>query len=524
MGLEKIDQALTTVGVDFDFIGFDACLMATTETGLMLAEHADYMIASEESEPGTGWYYTNWLTNLSKNTSMATLDIGMNIVDDFVAYSKQKTPRQSATLSVVDLAELEATVPAALSAFSKSANGLLENKQFKKISTARGNAREFASDSRIDQVDLVDMAAQIDTPEAKALTDALLGAVKYNNASSDMTNSYGLSIYFPYRSLKYTNSVLNTYKAIDMSEDYSSVVRNFATYATSGQVSSGGNTNPYSSLSGQSYSNQSYQTQSSSDLVLDLLQLFLTGSSSVSSNQNYSSYYTPGFNFLFGRSIDPAPMAEYIAENHFDADLNWKDGKIHLTSKQWELVEDLKLAVFVDDGKGYIDLGTDNVFDISDTNDLLAPKDLTWLGLSTDGSHYETMPYFHVSTTGDQEDYTIIGRAPVLYNGEPANLLIVFTDEEPNGTVAGLTYDYDGLDLPTIGKRAYEFTEGDTIQFVTDYYDYEGNYDSSWTLGDPLTVTGNWYIGDLDLSDQKVLATYEFTDIYQQHYWTAPVK
>ncbi|MBQ1691689.1 MAG: hypothetical protein II017_02670, partial [Erysipelotrichaceae bacterium] len=50
MSLAQIDQALTEADVKFDFIGFDACLMATTETALMLSEHADYMIGSEESE------------------------------------------------------------------------------------------------------------------------------------------------------------------------------------------------------------------------------------------------------------------------------------------------------------------------------------------------------------------------------------------------------------------------------------------------------------------------------------------
>ena len=50
MALAKIDRALTTADVQFDFIGFDACLMANTETALMLTEHADYLIASEEAE------------------------------------------------------------------------------------------------------------------------------------------------------------------------------------------------------------------------------------------------------------------------------------------------------------------------------------------------------------------------------------------------------------------------------------------------------------------------------------------
>ena len=51
MSLAGINTALKDAGQKFDFIGFDACLMATVENGLMLSQYADYMIASEETEP-----------------------------------------------------------------------------------------------------------------------------------------------------------------------------------------------------------------------------------------------------------------------------------------------------------------------------------------------------------------------------------------------------------------------------------------------------------------------------------------
>ena len=46
MSLKGINEALKKADVKFDFIGFDACLMATLETALMLEPYADYMIAS----------------------------------------------------------------------------------------------------------------------------------------------------------------------------------------------------------------------------------------------------------------------------------------------------------------------------------------------------------------------------------------------------------------------------------------------------------------------------------------------
>ena len=74
--LSGINKALKAADIKFDFIGFDTCLMATVENGIMLSQYADYMVASEETEPGVGWYYTNWLNQLSKNTSMPTIRWG----------------------------------------------------------------------------------------------------------------------------------------------------------------------------------------------------------------------------------------------------------------------------------------------------------------------------------------------------------------------------------------------------------------------------------------------------------------
>ena len=152
MDLAGVDKALKAGGVQFDFIGFDACLMATAETALTLADYADYLIASEETEPGVGWYYTDWLTAFGENTSMPTIELGQRIVDSFVDTCAQKCPGQQTTLSVIDLAEFEATVPAALADFSKDTAGMIRDKQYAAVSKARSGAREFARSSRIDQI------------------------------------------------------------------------------------------------------------------------------------------------------------------------------------------------------------------------------------------------------------------------------------------------------------------------------------------------------------------------------------
>ena len=250
MGLTNINKALTSAGIKYDFVGFDACLMATVETGLMLSNHSDYMIASEETEPGIGWYYTNWLTSLSNDTSKSTLDFGQIIIDDFVSECASACPGQKTTLSLVDLAELSATAPEDLKSFSTSTSELIEEQNYQTVSTARTSAREFATSSRIDQIDLIDFALKMDSDEGKELAETLKGAVKYNNTSSNMTNAYGLSIYFPYRSTGKVDNMLSTYDEIGMDDSYGQCIQKFASVAYYGQAAGAqtGSTNPASVL------------------------------------------------------------------------------------------------------------------------------------------------------------------------------------------------------------------------------------------------------------------------------------
>lgn len=517
MTLHQLDQALTAADVNFDFIGFDACLMANTEAALMLAEHADYLIASEESEPGIGWYYTDWLNALSRNTSMPTLEIGKNIVDSFVATCEHSTRGQSATLSVIDLAEMSATVPSKLSAFASTTTGLIKGNNFKTVANARGNTREFAASQYADLVDLVDLATNVGTKEGNELAQALLSCIKYNNTSNDMYNSYGLSIYFPYRSTKYINSVLNTYNNIDMNPEYAECVRSFATYATSGQLASGGSHNAYQSYNSYN-SNGYYSSQNSADLIFALIEAF--ANSNYNTQPSYSNYYGSVLDLLFRGGIDRS-MTEYIAENHFDADLTFKDGKIALTKDQLELVDSIRLNMFVDDGTGYIDLGKDNIFEYDDSGNLLAISDKTWLAASTDQSNWQVIPYYLVTEIEEESGALIsYGKVPVILNGDDAELILKLDDSGIE--VVGARYLYDDVDV--VAKSLTEIVEGDEIQFVCDFYDYDGNYQASHVLNDKLVVANELYIGDINLGDQKILASYEIRDIYQQSYWTTPMQ
>lgn len=503
MTLAGINTALKNAGTTFDFIGFDACLMATVENGLMLTNYADYMIASEETEPGVGWYYTNWLTKLSNDTSMATIEIGKNIVDDFVDVCAQKCQGQQTTLSVVDLAELEATVPSELSEFAKDTNSMIQNNDYKAVSTARNGAREFARSSNIDQVDLVDFAMNLDTKSGEELADALKGCVKYNRTSTNMTNAYGLSIYFPYKKAGKVPQVVNTYQSIGMDDEYSKCIQEFASLEANGQVTA----------------SSSYSAPNVSGNLGGILgQMIISGLGDGSIDLGTLA------SLASGRAMSQDDQDAYIAANSFNADnLIWlMDGntyKMTLPEDQWSLVTDLELNVFYDDGEGYIDLGVDNVFDLDDDGQLIGEYDMTWFGI--DG---QVVAFYHLDTIESDGVTTITSYVPAYLNGERVRLLVVFDNEHPDGYLVGANTDYNNGETEAIAKNVTELNAGDKIDFICDYYSYDGTYLDSYYLGDTITVSDDMEIGYLELpSDAVVKATYKFTDIYQQVYWTPEI-
>lgn len=515
MSLSGIDSALKAGGVKFDFIGFDACLMATAETALMLGSHADYLIASEETEPGIGWYYTNWLTKLGSNTSMPTLDIGKNIVDDFVSECGKKCRGQKTTLSVIDLAEFSNTVPADLKSFSKSISSKISANEYKEVSDARYASREFAESSKIDQVDLTDLALKLGTAEGEKLAKSIQNTVKYNKTSSNMTNAYGVSIYFPYQRTSYVDTACSTYDKIGMDSDYSNCIRQFAKLETSGQIAAGGTSSALGSLFGGGASSGS---SGSSDLIGSLLTSFLGGGSSGRSIEGLDSSNTS-----FMNDTDIEETADYLASYYFDVNnLVWEEQNdsytMSLPESQWELVHKLDLNMFYDDGTGYVDLGLDNIYSFTDDGKLVADTDKTWLSING-----QVVAYYHTDTVEKGDEYIISGYVPAMLNGERVKLMLAFTNDQPDGYITGAVPDYNGGETYTVAKAVTNLQPGDTLDFICDFYSYDMEYQDSYYLGDTVTVTDDMQIRNTSVGSGEVRIMYRFTDIYEQEYWTEAI-
>ena len=123
---------------------------------------------------------------------------------------------------------------------------------------------------------LAHLAENLGIEEGKGLADAILSAVKYNRTSSNMTNAYGLSVYFPYKKTYTVDRMVETYEAIGMDGEYGQCIKEFASLEVCGQSVNGGTTSPLPSLLGSllggiTGGNTGSSTSGGADMITELL-------------------------------------------------------------------------------------------------------------------------------------------------------------------------------------------------------------------------------------------------------------
>ena len=193
-----------------DIIGFDACLMATLDTAVHAHGFAKYLIASEEVESGLGWYYTEPISKLSKNSRMSPADFGKIICDSFLAdtlraKSDEYDPSYEATLSVIDLEQVpllkiiwDLLGMEALAAFSED-DTIVSHLGRKAKAT-----ENFANSKRQGFSNMMDMGCFLMNirPQYKDTVDMALEQLKdtvvYNVSGAKHTSAMGISCYYPF--------------------------------------------------------------------------------------------------------------------------------------------------------------------------------------------------------------------------------------------------------------------------------------------------------------------------------------
>lgn len=233
LSLTDLDKAFTSVFDDmtdkFEFVGFDACLMATVETANVLVPHARYMIASEETEPGRGWDYTEIGRYLDENPGCTGAQVGKVAADSFYDSCAASDEEAGATLSVTDLSKIDKLIVAINNA-AASMNGASDDSSnlsgmVRSIRKAKNYGGNNKSEGYTNMVDLGELfKSACGDSEAQAVMDALNDAVVYNVYGDDEYGSNGLSTYYPL-SIEGSQE-LNIFKDICVSPQYMSFTDN----------------------------------------------------------------------------------------------------------------------------------------------------------------------------------------------------------------------------------------------------------------------------------------------------------
>ena len=208
-------------GIDkLSIVGFDACLMSMVEVAYQIKDSCDYLVASQETEPGDGWPYAKILAPLVADPTMGPEALSTIIVE---AYMASYAASDQVTQSALDLSRVDEVV----SAIDALCTFVLEYYDECELIIGRASRRaQLYSDK--DYKDLYDLCrALVDhgsavpplQDRARAIMDLLVPSgpdrfvVAEGHKGGAMTRSHGVSIYLPYHAMS------PFYKRLDFSSE-----------------------------------------------------------------------------------------------------------------------------------------------------------------------------------------------------------------------------------------------------------------------------------------------------------------
>lgn len=208
LNLFEIRNALeaihTQLGVKIDILGFDACLMGLIEVAYQIRDYVDYVVFSEETEPGDGWPYNDILAPLIANPLMTPAEFARLIAERYIeSYNGGSQGYDaSVTQSAINITPIRLRVMAKLNRLSGE---LLRNYETYKaaIEYALQNAESFYYWEQKDLIHFLKLLySQISDTQLRILINetinALNSSILYGGHLSDHPNAYGLSAFFSY--------------------------------------------------------------------------------------------------------------------------------------------------------------------------------------------------------------------------------------------------------------------------------------------------------------------------------------
>ena len=207
LSLNEISESFEEVwdGEKIELVGFDACLMATIDVAAVLEPYANYMVASQELEPGAGWDYTGWISALAKDPGMDGADLGIAICNTYFDYYDDEDCSEQVTQSVINLQKVGPLLEAYEAFGQEALTEMTENPEFfaeigreaRSSENYGGNTPESGYGNMMDLGHFARKTAWI-LPSAQEVLDALDDCVVYNVAGTYRPEATGLSCYYSY--------------------------------------------------------------------------------------------------------------------------------------------------------------------------------------------------------------------------------------------------------------------------------------------------------------------------------------
>ncbi|MDD6991104.1 MAG: clostripain-related cysteine peptidase [Oscillospiraceae bacterium] len=465
----------------FEFIGFDACLMGTVETANILATYSRYMYGSEETEPGYGWDYTAIGDFLGEDPYADGAGLGRIVCDSFYEGCEEIDLESGATLSVIDLSEIDGII-VSFNDFSKNLYEASEdNSVLSAVVRKVKNADNYGGNNKSEgYTNMVDLAGIVSSGAGYAdgadeVLSAIDKAVIYKRNGSDHSEACGLSAYYP---LQLQGSAeLEIFGDVAVSPYYLSFVDR-TIYGSS----TGGNTEDYDNSS--------------------ILDLWL----SSDDTEDYDDYWD-----CYG---DCEPTGESPLIVFYDEPQFFEDGTFgfSLTDESLEYTAGVQANVYMisEDMDDLIELGV-SVDIIPDwENGIFTDNfDGYWFSLP-DG---QILAVYVVEECDGYDIYT----SPVLINGEETNLRIIHDYENDTVTIDGI---WDGIDENGMAARnVYELSEGDSITplYYASAIDSDDEY---YYYGDEYVFDGEPEIYFDLLYDGEYLYGFTIDDIFGDYFVT----
>ncbi|MBQ9886652.1 MAG: hypothetical protein IJM37_07335 [Lachnospiraceae bacterium] len=485
----EIEEALTRVYDEmtcrFEFVGFDACLMATVEMANMLVPYAKYLIGSEEVESGYGWDYKAFLGFIKKYPDSSISKIGEVICKSYYAHCEYTGEEDEATLSVIDLSKTDDF----LVAFNDAAHSLSELSSdisgISVISRAVSKAENYGGNNQIDgytnMVDIGDILLQLEdsVPCCRDAYLLLKDMVVYKVNGKSCPKSNGLAVYYPL--CVQGSSELNILRNICISPYYMNFIETVAYGAQNGDIDD---------YNGSDWSDSDYYYEDGFGF-----------------NDNFADEYDYG---IWDGWFESDDDGWYTTDNNY-IDFKVKpyvnndcDYTMIIAEKSLDYVQSIRFALFKEnDEEELIYLGNDNAvaFDL-DTGEVFDLFTGEWPMLP-DGQ----MLAIYLSEEGS--DYNIYS-IPVMLNDKEMNLKVRMDLDYSNvfGSFSVLGV-WEGIsESGQAGRSTLTINKGDVIRPVYETFDDKKIYGDEYIAGDDFNIE----VGMLE--DAYYSYTYEIIDVF----------